>query len=92
MVCTPPSFAWKDRGIVIDADIRFSSGFILEQFSPGNKATTINRCPLFIGAPLLHSHSKEPLLKTTVGYSPCHLQSASCSRKNMGIKLQFRLR
>jgi hypothetical protein len=32
------SFAWKDRRIVIDADLRFLSGSILEQFSAGNKA------------------------------------------------------
>ena len=32
------SFARKDRGIVIDADLRFISGFILEQFSAENKA------------------------------------------------------
>jgi hypothetical protein len=52
------SFAWKDRGIVIDADLRFISGFILEQLAAGNKATTINRCPLLIGAPLLQSFLK----------------------------------
>jgi hypothetical protein len=27
------SFAWKDRGIFIDADLRLRSGFILEQYS-----------------------------------------------------------
>jgi hypothetical protein len=32
------SFARKDRGIVINADLRFISGFILEQFSAENKA------------------------------------------------------
>ena len=32
------SFAPNDRGIAIDADLRYLSGFILEQFSAGNKA------------------------------------------------------
>jgi hypothetical protein len=32
------SFTPNDRGIAIDADLRFSFGFILEQFSAGNKA------------------------------------------------------
>jgi hypothetical protein len=39
-----PSFAWKDRGIVVDADLRFISGFILEQFPPGNKALEEEMC------------------------------------------------
>ena len=39
-----PSFAWKDLGIVIDADIRFSSGLILEQFPPGKKAIEEEMC------------------------------------------------
>jgi hypothetical protein len=38
------SFAWKDRGTVIDADLRFLSGFILEQFSAGNKAIAEEMC------------------------------------------------
>jgi len=33
-----PSFAWKDRGTAIDADLRSISGFILGQFPAGNKA------------------------------------------------------
>jgi hypothetical protein len=41
-----PSFARKDRGIVIDADIRFSFGFILEQFPPGNKAIEEEMCKI----------------------------------------------
>jgi hypothetical protein len=38
------SFAWKDRRIVIDADIRFSSESILEQFPPENKAIEEEMC------------------------------------------------
>jgi hypothetical protein len=38
------SFARKDRGIVIDADLRFISGFILEQFSAENKAIKEEMC------------------------------------------------
>jgi len=32
------SFMPNDRGIAIDADLRFLYLFILDQFSPGNKA------------------------------------------------------
>jgi hypothetical protein len=32
------SFTPNDREIAMDADLRFLSGFILEQFSAGNKA------------------------------------------------------
>ena len=38
------SFAWKDRAIVIDADLRFISGFILEQLSAENKAIDEEMC------------------------------------------------
>jgi hypothetical protein len=37
------SFALKDRG-VIDADLRFISAFILEQFSAENKAIKEEVC------------------------------------------------
>jgi hypothetical protein len=89
-----PSFAWKDRGIVVDADLCFISGFILEQFPPGNKVLEEEICKtenrgrdqccsgsvsLYVDNQSLSivyrcavaSFSfKEPLLKTTVGYSP----------------------
>jgi hypothetical protein len=38
------SFAWKDRGAFIDAGLRFISGFILDQFSSGNKAIEEEMC------------------------------------------------
>jgi hypothetical protein len=60
------SFARKDRGIVIDADIRFSFGFILAQFPPGNKVIEEEMCAV------ASFSLNEPLLKTTVGYRRYH--------------------
>jgi hypothetical protein len=40
-----PSFAWKDPGIAIDAELRFMSGFILKQFPTGNKAIHVPVAP-----------------------------------------------
>jgi hypothetical protein len=35
------SYAWKDHGIAIDADLRPLSGFILERFPSRNKAIAV---------------------------------------------------
>jgi hypothetical protein len=63
------SFAWKDRGIVIDVGLQFLSGFILEQFPLGIKQLE-RRCAKLKTEGTINAAADPSLCTSTISYCP----------------------